>query len=181
MPVSERKKKCRHRACVCEAAGRGEHGAEAAGLVRHEAEQDERHDEQEGRGEGLEEADGFHAAPDDDHVEEPEAEEAEPEDGEWLAAVAGQMTASIAAMDWPPIQDWMPNQPQATIARSIAGMFAPRVPKLARTKTGKGMPYLAPAWALSSIGMSTMRLPSRMVPTACFQFMPPAMSDDASM
>ena len=34
----------------------------------------------------------------------------------------------------------------------------------ARTNTGNGMPYLAPACALSSMGTSTIRLPSRMVP-----------------
>ena len=31
----------------------------------------------------------------------------------------------------------MPNQPQATSARSTAGMLAPRTPNEARTKTGK--------------------------------------------
>ena len=45
----------------------------------------------------------------------------------------------------------------------------------ARMKTGNGMPYLAPAWALSSMGTRTMRLPSSTVPTACFQSMPLAM------
>ena len=39
----------------------------------------------------------------------------------------------------------------------------------------------APACALSSIGTSTIRLPSRMVPMACHQLMPPAMRPDASM
>ena len=66
-------------------------------------------------------------------------------------------------MAWPPIHDWMPNQPHATSARSIAGTCAPRTPNGARTKTGKGMPYFAPAWAFRIIGIRTMRLPSRMV------------------
>ena len=55
------------------------------------------------------------------------------------------------------------------------------MPKLARTNTGKGMPYFAPACAFNTIGTSTIRLPSRIVKIACFQFMPPAISDDASM
>ncbi len=84
-------------------------------------------------------------------------------------------------MAWPPIQVWMPNHPQATSARSTAGMLAPRTPNEARTNTGKGMPYFAPACAFSSMGMSTIRLPSRMVPMACHQLMPPAMSPEASM
>ena len=36
----------------------------------------------------------------------------------------------------PPIQVWMPNQPQATPARSSAGRFAPKTPNEARAKTG---------------------------------------------
>ncbi len=32
----------------------------------------------------------------------------------------------------PPIQVWMPNQPQATSARSMAGTLAPRRPNAAR-------------------------------------------------
>ena len=45
----------------------------------------------------------------------------------------------------PPIQVCMPNQPHATIARRIAGIFAPFVPKLALANTGNGIPYFAPA------------------------------------
>ena len=45
----------------------------------------------------------------------------------------------------PPIQVCIPNQPQATMARRIAGILAPLVPKLALAKTGNGIPYLAPA------------------------------------
>src|ERR1017187_8794056 len=66
----------------------------------------------------------------------------------------------------------MPNQPHATTARSIAGTFAPRTPKLARHITGKLTPYLVPACALSIIGISTITLPSRMVSSACHQFIP---------
>ena len=68
----------------------------------------------------------------------------------------------------------MPNQPHATNARSTAGTFAPRTPNDARTKTGKGIPYRVPACAFSSIGISTIKLPSRMVPIACHHAMPPA-------
>ena len=75
----------------------------------------------------------------------------------------------------------MPNHPQATIARSIAGTFAPRTPKLARHNTGNEMPYFVPACALRIIGMSTIVLPSRIVTIACHQFIPCAMSPDASV
>src|SRR5579863_2324329 len=96
-------------------------------------------------------------------------------------AAAGQMTASMEWMAVPPIQDWMPNQPQATMARRMAGRFAPRTPKGARMKTGNGIPYLAPAWALSSMGTKTMRLPSRTVARACFQSMPLSIRPEASL
>ena len=42
----------------------------------------------------------------------------------------------------PPIQVWMPNQPQATKARISAGRLAPYVPNDARAMTGYGMPVL---------------------------------------
>ncbi|MBE1460122.1 hypothetical protein H4W79_004336 [Nocardiopsis terrae] len=41
--------------------------------------------------------------------------------------------------------------------------MAPRRPKEDRANTGNGMPYLAPAWPVSTIGNSTMRLPRTMV------------------
>ena len=44
----------------------------------------------------------------------------------------------------PPIKVYMPNHPHATTALNIAGMFAPNVPKLDLTRTGKGTPYLVP-------------------------------------
>src|SRR5947209_10756960 len=81
----------------------------------------------------------------------------------------------------PPIQVWMPNQPQATRARKSAGTLAPRMPNEARQYTGKGIPYLVPAWAFRTIGTSTMQLPRKMVSTACHQFIPSLISDDASM
>ena len=37
-------------------------------------------------------------------------------------------------------------------AQHAPGMFAPRTPNEARTRTGNGMPYFVPACALSSIG-----------------------------
>ena len=58
------------------------------------------------------------------------------------------------------------------------------------TRTGKsrrgqtretGCRSAAPAWALSTMGMRTISLPSRMAPTACHKFMPPAMRPEASM
>lgn len=84
-----------------------------------------------------------------------------------------------AKMPLPPIQVWMPNQPQATAARMSAGRFAPRSPKEARARTGKGMPYLGPAWPVASIGSRTMTLARAMVNTACFQSMPSATSPEA--
>ena len=97
------------------------------------------------------------------------------------AAQPGQAASSSASSASPPIQVWIPNQPQATIARSIAGRLAPRTPKLARQSTGKEMPYLVPACALSTIGTSTMVLPSRMVTIACHQLIPCCMSPEASV
>src|SRR5262245_22752791 len=75
----------------------------------------------------------------------------------------------------------MPNHPQATRARSNAGTLAPRMPKAGRQYTGKGMPYLVPAWPFRIIGTRTMRLARTMVSTACHQFMPSSIRDDASM
>src|SRR6058998_1637212 len=81
----------------------------------------------------------------------------------------------------PPIQAWMPNHPQATMARMMAGRFEPTVPYAARAKTGKGMPYFVPGWELRRMGTRTMLLPRRMVISACHQFMPAPISPDESM
>src|SRR4051794_12662894 len=42
------------------------------------------------------------------------------------------------------------------------------------------MPYFVPACALSTIGMSTITLPRKIVTTACHQFIPPLTSEEAS-
>src|SRR4051812_47455233 len=42
------------------------------------------------------------------------------------------------------------------------------------------MPYFVPACAFSTIGISTIRLPRKMVRTDCHQFIPPLTSDEAS-
>ena len=55
-------------------------------------------------------------------------------------AMPGHITSSSLKMAKPPIQVWMPNQPQATMARSMAGMLAPKSPNDERVRTGKGMP-----------------------------------------
>src|SRR3954470_22534315 len=81
----------------------------------------------------------------------------------------------------PPIHAWMPNQPQATSARISAGTFDPKVPYAARANTGNGMPYLVPGCEFNRIGARTMVLPSRIVISACDQFMPDAINPDASM
>jgi hypothetical protein len=73
----------------------------------------------------------------------------------------------------------MPNHPQATIARRIAGTLAPRTPKLARQSTGNDTPYFVPAWAFRIIGMSTIVLPNRIVIIDCHQVIPCAMRPDA--
>jgi hypothetical protein len=91
----------------------------------------------------------------------------------------GHAARTSASRASPPIQVWIPNQPQATTARSIAGMLAPRTPKLARQSTGNEMPYLVPACALSTIGSSTMVLPRRMVTIACHQLIPCCMRPEA--
>src|SRR5687768_1937971 len=43
------------------------------------------------------------------------------------------------------------------------------------------MPYFVPAWALRTIGTSTIALPRKTVRTACHQLIPPSMRLDASM
>ena len=93
----------------------------------------------------------------------------------------GQAASTSASSARPPIQVWIPNQPQATIARRTAGRLAPRTPKLARQSTGNGTPYLVPACAFSTIGTSTIVLPSRMVTIACHQFIPCCMRPEASV
>ena len=55
------------------------------------------------------------------------------------------------------------------------------MPNEARQNTGNGMPYFVPASALRIIGITTTRLPRKIVTMACDQFIPPPMSDDASM
>ena len=80
-----------------------------------------------------------------------------------------------------PIHVWIPNHPQATSARAIAATFAPRIPKLERTSTGNGIPYLVPGCEFSRIGISTMKLPSDTVSSPCHHVMPAAISPDASV
>src|SRR5688572_3435690 len=93
----------------------------------------------------------------------------------------GNMAAKKMCRACPPIQAWMPNHPQATMARMMAGRFEPTVPYAARAKMGKGMPYLVPGWELSRMGMRTMELPRRMVMRACHQFIPAPISPEDSM
>jgi hypothetical protein len=75
----------------------------------------------------------------------------------------------------------MPNHPQATSARKIAGTFEPFTPNEARANTGNGMPYFVPAWALRIIGIRTMEFPSMIVSTACHQLMPCLIKLDANV
>ena len=62
-----------------------------------------------------------------------------------------------------------------------AGTFEPSVPYAARANTGNGIPYFVPGWEFSRIGIRTIVLPRRIVMRACDQFMPDAISPDASM
>src|SRR4029079_14936586 len=93
----------------------------------------------------------------------------------------GRTAVENVLRDSPPIHAWMPNQPHATSARISAGTFDPSVPYAARAKTGKGMPYLVPGCEFSRIGTSTIVLPRRIVNRACDQFIPDAISPEASM
>src|SRR5213083_121961 len=89
------------------------------------------------------------------------------------------ITANKVSRACPPIQVWIPNQPQATMARRIAGTFAPLVPNDARHRTGNDTPYFVPACAFRIMGTSTMVFPSRIVIIACHQFMPASMNPPA--
>src|SRR5437667_12904836 len=93
----------------------------------------------------------------------------------------GMTVLNIVFNASPPIHAWMPNQPQATRARMSAGTFDPSVPYAARANTGNGMPYFVPGCEFRRIGIRTMVFPRRIVTSACDQFMPDAMSPDASM
>src|SRR3974390_675998 len=74
----------------------------------------------------------------------------------------------------PPIQVWIPNQPQATPARTRAGRLAPMTPNDARANTGNGMPYFVPAWLFASMGISTTMLAIMIVRIAWYQAIPRA-------
>src|SRR5262249_17768754 len=93
----------------------------------------------------------------------------------------GTSVLNIVCSAAPPIQAWMPNQPQATRARINAGTFDPSVPYAARANTGNGIPYFVPGWELRRMGINTIVLPSRIVTSACDQFIPAVMRPDASM
>src|SRR5436190_2645007 len=93
----------------------------------------------------------------------------------------GTIALNIVCTASPPIHVWMPNHPQATSARISAGTFDPSVPYAARANTGNGMPYFVPGCELSRMGTSTIVLPSRIVTSACDQFIPADISPEASM
>ncbi len=52
------------------------------------------------------------------------------------------------------------------------GTLAPRMPKEALAMTGNGMPNLVPAWALNTMGMSTITLASSTVRIPCHHAIP---------
>src|SRR5688572_9676399 len=98
-----------------------------------------------------------------------------------ISGIAGLQALTILYNAAPPIHVWIPNQPQATMARSSAGMLAPVVPKLDLARTGNGIPYFAPGRPFSIMGINTMVLPRNMVSIDCHQFMPPSINELASM
>jgi hypothetical protein len=55
------------------------------------------------------------------------------------------------------------------------------VPYDPRANTGNGIPYFVPGCEFKRIGIRTIEFPRRIVTSACHQFMPLAMSPDASM
>ena len=81
----------------------------------------------------------------------------------------------------PMIMVWIPNQPMAMMPRKSAGMLAPKTPKLDRRNTGKGMPYFVPAKEFRIMGISTMKLPRKMVKTLVTQSKPAAIMLAASI
>ena len=62
--------------------------------------------------------------------------------------------------------------PQATRARIMAGRLAPRMPKLARARTGKGIPYLVPGCAFRTRGIKVMTFARTTVRMPCHQDIP---------
>ena len=98
-----------------------------------------------------------------------------------MPAHAGIAAASSVLSASPPIHVWMPNHPQATRARRMAGTFAPFTPKLARHSTGNDTPYFVPACALRIIGTRTIALPRRMVSIACHHVIPCCIMPEASV
>ena len=48
-------------------------------------------------------------------------------------------------------------------------------------KTGKGIPYFAPACPFKIIGINTIVLPKKIVSIACHQFMPPPINELANI
>ena len=143
--------------------------------------QHRRHHQHEGRGPVLDRAQQVHAAVDDEDVEPPEEQEATAT--RWWCgrrsrrpaawASPGRSRVKNVCSASPPIQAWMPNQPQATSARMQRRQVRRRWCRRRRGRsTGNGMPYFVPGCEFSRIGISTIVLPSRIVKSACHQFMP---------
>ena len=56
------------------------------------------------------------------------------------SSAPSRITLESSKMAEPPIQVWIPNQPHATSARNMDGMFAPSTPNDGLRSTGNGMP-----------------------------------------
>ena len=125
-----------------------------------QASEQRRHHQHERRGPVLDVPQQVHAAVDDEDVQRPRTAGTRATRS-WCGRRSRRRAASaspgrrLVKSVWsasPPIQAWMPNQPQATSARISAGTFEPSVPYAARAKTGNGMPYFVPGCELSRIG-----------------------------
>jgi len=136
LPVKIRKKKCRSWNS-CGTGWAHQHGAEAAGLVGHKAEQHQDMVSRNGAEEALQEAKSIHSAPDDGHVQTTRKPRNRSRAPAGIAVVAGHSTFTMAQMIGPDPR-LMPNHPQATMARSRAGTLAPRTPKGRRDEDGEG-------------------------------------------
>ncbi len=99
--------------------------AEAAGARHRPGEQRQPGGDQERRRPGFQELDRVAAADHDVHVPQPRRRRRRSRRRRARCSQAGNAVFSMVWIAWPPIQVWMPNQPQATRPRSRAGTLAP--------------------------------------------------------
>jgi len=138
-------------------------GPKPPARLRAQREKGEPDEQQKWGGDSLEEANGFDPAQNDQNVEEPEEEKADcravvktrPRGSEgYNHGVDG--LAADPSLDAEPAASDEGAQDRGNIGAENAKRSAPQ-------KTGNGMPYCAPAWALSSMGINTSTLPRKTV------------------